>query len=128
MAYIDSQEQVLMPLRELYRRDIDQRNLIAKYAINFKERGVFLRIEADFLVERLSLRQINAPPLPVKMLIVELVPSSCWFSNVRDHVPKATWDELRKSTYKQANYRCSLCGGAVNLIPSSATKSGTTMI
>ena len=44
-------------------------------------------------------------------LTVELVPQTCWFSNVRDHVSKATWDLLRKRTYKQANYRCSVCGG-----------------
>lgn len=44
-------------------------------------------------------------------LTVELVPQTCWFSNVRDHVPQATWDMLRRQTYKKANYRCSICGG-----------------
>lgn len=44
-------------------------------------------------------------------LTVELVPSTCWFSNVRDHVSTETWDRLRKHTYKQANYRCEVCGG-----------------
>lgn len=44
-------------------------------------------------------------------LTVELVPQSCWFSNVRDHVSKSTWDVLRKRTYRQANYRCQVCGG-----------------
>ena len=105
------QEQILVPLRKLYRRDNNQRKLIAEFAINFKQRGVFLRQEADFLIERLSVHHIDSPPLPVKMLTVELVPSTCWFSNVRDHVPKPTWDKLRKIIYKQANYRCEVCGG-----------------
>ncbi len=39
------------------------------------------------------------------------MPQSCWFSNVRDHVSKPTWDKLRKATYQQANYRCEVCGG-----------------
>ncbi len=108
-----TQEQILAPLRELYRRDLNHRKAIAEYANNFKQRGVFLRNEADFLQERLSHHNIdfNGDLLPVKLLTVELVPSTCWFSNVRDHLPKKTWDFLRKSTYKQANYRCEVCGG-----------------
>jgi hypothetical protein len=46
-----------------------------------------------------------------KLLTVELVPQTCWFSNVRDHVSQETWNVLRKSTYKRANYRCEVCGG-----------------
>ncbi len=111
MNEIATQEQVLSPLRELYRRDTNHRKLIAEYANNFKQRGLFLRNEVDFLNLRLSLHKINSPPLPVKLLTVELVPSTCWFSNVRDHVSKPTWDKLRKATYKQANYRCEVCGG-----------------
>ena len=106
-------EQILDPLRELYRQDPKCRKAIAKYANNFKQRGVFLRNEADFLQERLSLHNIdfNGDLIPVKILTVELVPSTCWFSNVRDHVSRKTWDFLRKSIYKQANYRCEVCGG-----------------
>lgn len=105
------QEEILDPLRELYLRDVNQRKLIAEYADNFKHNGVFLRQQADFLAERLSIYQINYQSLPVNLLTVELVPQSCWFSNVRDHVPQKIWDKLRKETYKQSNYRCSLCGG-----------------
>ena len=106
-------EQILDPLRELYRRDPKHRKAIAKYANNFKQRGVFIRNEANFLQERLSLHNIdfNRDLLPVKILTVELVPSTCWFSNVRDHLSRKTWDFLRKSIYKQANYRCEVCGG-----------------
>jgi hypothetical protein len=46
-----------------------------------------------------------------RLLTVELVPKTCWFSNVRDHVPKKTWDILRRHTYQKANHRCEICGG-----------------
>jgi 5-methylcytosine-specific restriction endonuclease McrA len=45
------------------------------------------------------------------MLEIELVPKTCWFSNVRDHVSKAEWDALRKGVYKKANHICEICGG-----------------
>ena len=44
-------------------------------------------------------------------LQVELVPSTCWFSNVRDHVSKTDWDTLRKATYQKAGHVCEICGG-----------------
>jgi 5-methylcytosine-specific restriction endonuclease McrA len=44
-------------------------------------------------------------------LTIELVPQTCWFSNIRDHVNKPTWDILRRHTYKQAKYKCEICGG-----------------
>ena len=44
-------------------------------------------------------------------LSVELVPSTCWFSNLRSELPKETWDVLRKAQAKRAGYRCEVCGG-----------------
>jgi 5-methylcytosine-specific restriction endonuclease McrA len=43
-------------------------------------------------------------------LSIELVPKTCWFSNVRDHVSQIEWDKLRKASYKKANYVCEICG------------------
>jgi 5-methylcytosine-specific restriction endonuclease McrA len=116
---MEDAQKVLAPLRELYRQDTNNRKLIAEYANNFKKRGVFLRSEVDFLAERLSAYNIelDASLLKVKLLTVELVPSTCWFSNVRDRVSKSTWDFLRQSTYKQANFRCEVCGGRGNKWP-----------
>jgi len=48
---------------------------------------------------------------PSPKLTIELVPSTCWYSNVRSNVSKQDWDILRKNTYKSANYRCEICGG-----------------
>ena len=44
-------------------------------------------------------------------LTIELVQSSCWFSNVRDHVTQEQWDRIRRKTYRDANYVCQVCGG-----------------
>lgn len=43
-------------------------------------------------------------------LTIELVPSTCWFSNVRSQIPPKEWDRLRKESYKQAKYKCEICG------------------
>lgn len=43
-------------------------------------------------------------------LSVELVPKTCWCSNVRDHVPVDTWRALSREVYRQANYKCEICG------------------
>lgn len=42
-------------------------------------------------------------------LEIELVPSSCWYSNLRNKVEKFIWDDIRKKAYKEAGYRCSVC-------------------
>lgn len=46
-----------------------------------------------------------------QQLTIELVPQSCWFSNVRDHVDRSVWDVLRKDVYRQYGSRCAICGG-----------------
>lgn len=43
-------------------------------------------------------------------LQIELVPGSCWWSNVRSNVTKQQWDNIRKSVYIKANYNCEICG------------------
>jgi hypothetical protein len=47
----------------------------------------------------------------MKKLEIELVPKTCWFSNVRSHVSKGEWDRLRNDVYHKANYVCEICGG-----------------
>ena len=43
-------------------------------------------------------------------LTIELVPTTCWFSNVRTLLPKKSWDKLRKESYAKANNKCEICG------------------
>jgi len=43
-------------------------------------------------------------------LTIELVPSTCFYTNVRSHVSEFTWNIIRKKTYAQANHKCEICG------------------
>lgn len=47
---------------------------------------------------------------PKILLTVDLVPMSSWQDNVRTRESKATWDRLRKATYRRAGYVCEVCG------------------
>lgn len=40
----------------------------------------------------------------------ELVPESCWYSNLRSALPKEAWDILRKKAYARAGGKCMICG------------------
>lgn len=42
---------------------------------------------------------------------IELVPRTCWWSNLRSVLPRSDWDQLRRAAYRSADYRCELCGG-----------------
>jgi 5-methylcytosine-specific restriction endonuclease McrA len=44
-------------------------------------------------------------------LTIELVPETCWFTNVRSEVSKKDWDYLRNYTYEKAKFRCEICKG-----------------
>lgn len=44
-------------------------------------------------------------------LSISLVPRTSWFTNLRSILPPKKWDELRKSVYLRANYRCEICQG-----------------
>jgi hypothetical protein len=52
------------------------------------------------------------PPLvaPAAQLTVELVPKTSWYNNVRALVDGPTWGRIRRQVWRQANYRCEICG------------------
>lgn len=43
----------------------------------------------------------------------ELVPDSCWYSNLRSILTAAQWDAVRKEAYACAHGRCMVCGAPV---------------
>lgn len=43
----------------------------------------------------------------------ELVPDSCWYSNLRTILPKKAWDIVRKDAVDRANGKCAICGRPV---------------
>ncbi len=54
----------------------------------------------------------NSTPAEIeKLLTIELVPQTCWFSNVRSIASNKDWNKLKKITSSKANYKCEICGG-----------------
>ncbi len=49
--------------------------------------------------------------MPKPLLTIELVPKTSFYANVRSLVSKSKWDELRKESYRKANYVCEICEG-----------------
>mmetsp|Transcript_41064 Transcript_41064/g.87462 ORF Transcript_41064/g.87462 Transcript_41064/m.87462 type:complete len:389 (+) Transcript_41064:40-1206(+) len=43
-------------------------------------------------------------------LFVDMVPQTCWFTNVRSCVDEADWDRLRHHIYERVGYHCECCG------------------
>lgn len=43
-------------------------------------------------------------------LCFELVPDSCWYSNLRSALPQEVWDKIRRKAYARAQGRCMICG------------------
>ncbi|SFE11951.1 hypothetical protein SAMN04487819_10829 [Actinopolyspora alba] len=43
-------------------------------------------------------------------LFVDLVPSSCWFTNVRSCVTAGDWERLRRMIVRRAGSACEICG------------------
>ena len=42
-------------------------------------------------------------------LFVDLIPSNCWFTNVRTFVHFSDWDRLRNHIYERVDFRCECC-------------------
>lgn len=50
-------------------------------------------------------------PYPEPKLTVELVPVGQWEDNLRSHLKRSEWDDLRNACYKRADSKCEICGG-----------------
>lgn len=50
-------------------------------------------------------------------LTIELVPQTCWYSNVRSNVTAKQWDVIRRKCYEKANHQCEICNGVGNKHP-----------
>jgi 5-methylcytosine-specific restriction endonuclease McrA len=46
-----------------------------------------------------------------ELLTIELIPRTAWYKNVRSNVSTQAWEKLRKTIFKNAGYRCEICGG-----------------
>lgn len=60
--------------------------------------------------ENLAFFRTWLPLVGKPKLTIELVPSSCWYSNVQSNVTRHEWDKLRRLTYQKAKHLCEICG------------------
>lgn len=44
-------------------------------------------------------------------LSVELVPATCWYTNVRSNVSRADWEKCKRFVKERSGERCEICGG-----------------
>lgn len=42
-------------------------------------------------------------------LTIELVPSTAWYKNLRNAMPKSSWEKIRREVYAQYKYQCGIC-------------------
>lgn len=42
-------------------------------------------------------------------LTIELVPKTSWYESLREEMPRAEWDRLRKRTYAAYGQKCGIC-------------------
>uniref|UniRef100_A0A7S3PD45 DUF5710 domain-containing protein n=1 Tax=Aplanochytrium stocchinoi TaxID=215587 RepID=A0A7S3PD45_9STRA len=48
-------------------------------------------------------------------LFIDLIPSTCWFSNARSCISPSDWGRLRKHILTRASFKCECCGSNKNL-------------
>lgn len=48
-------------------------------------------------------------------LTIELVPSTSWYSNLRNNARLGVWDVIRHKAYADAGHKCSICGSVGTL-------------
>lgn len=49
-------------------------------------------------------------PIGRQQLTVELVPRTCWYSNVRSEVSPADWERCKRFVAERSGNRCEICG------------------
>jgi len=47
---------------------------------------------------------------------INLIPETCWYSNLRSILPKSKWDIVRKKTYSDNSLTCEFCRGQFSAI------------
>lgn len=45
------------------------------------------------------------------LLLIELVPETAWYKNLRSELTKEEWENVKRKTFMAANYTCEICGG-----------------
>jgi hypothetical protein len=56
-------------------------------------------------------RSYYTPRATGPRLEIELIPKTCWFSNIRNHVSPEGWKFISRQVFAGAGNRCQICGG-----------------
>jgi hypothetical protein len=49
-------------------------------------------------------------PIGGARLTIDLVPETCWVSDIREIIPPSAWEQLRRRVEAEARHRCEVCG------------------
>ena len=89
---------------------------------DYKKKLWFAPNGEDILIEKWPL---NPTPITIlqgedrnfggNLLFVDLIPNSCWFTNLRSSVHPKDWDRLRRFIYERAGNKCECCQSNGNL-------------
>jgi hypothetical protein len=122
----------VMTKNSLHRRDdeffngyvVQKNNLISRWDIDSKEfinnmKSLDSEHKQDnFLIRSWLGNEINEYNMDAynnsifskkSYLLCELVPSSCWYSNLRDLVKSADWKKIQEYTFSRSNHICEIC-------------------
>jgi 5-methylcytosine-specific restriction endonuclease McrA len=85
-----------------------------------EETGLLERYQRkfEFYKNKVDLKKVSAVQKRYKdyrankdlKLEVELVPTSCWWSNIRSNIKVSEWDRIRFVTGGLADFKCEICG------------------
>jgi len=62
-------------------------------------------------MQEIKLDKIQRRKFASLKLTIDLVPRSCWWSNVRTHLTRTQWDKIRTQICRLADNKCEICGG-----------------
>lgn len=75
----------------------------------------FLKLQKEGRLEISNKKIINDQQLKNLIknpkLALELVPCTCWVSNLRSLFSKEKWATMKQACYRSAGFRCEVCGG-----------------
>ena len=80
------------------------------FKTNNTEEDCIFYVAVTRAIETLELQRTE-DCVGTQLLTIELVPTTCWFSNVRSQVRHTDWEKLKKYTFKTAGHRCEVCRG-----------------
>lgn len=101
-------------------RELILRFFIQQQSSGFKEGWLYYKCQNEGLLDEFKrfqkegafkLLETIRSTYPEPKLTIELVPQTCWFSNVRSNITNAEWTRLKKITAHNAGYKCEVCGG-----------------